>query len=157
MRPVAATLACGLLCGWLALNLTDGVAAGELLRVSGARVSPTVPGQTVGAFYMRLRSEQDAALVKIETDASPRAEMHQMTSVNDVMRMRRLEQVELPAGQTVEFAPGGRHVMLVDLRRPLKVGENVRITLTLRLKDGRMARETAVVPVLRKAAHGAEQ
>lgn len=37
MRPVAATVACGFLCGWLALNLTDGVAAGELLRVSGAR------------------------------------------------------------------------------------------------------------------------
>lgn len=142
---------------WLAMNISASVAAGDLLSVSGAWVSPTVPGQSVGAAYMRLRSEQDAALVNIETDASSRAEMHQMTSVNDVMRMRRLERVELPAGQTVEFVPGGRHVMLMDLRHPLKVGESVRITITLRLRDGRTVRESAVAPVLRKAAHGARQ
>ena len=154
MKSVAATLACGFLCGWLALNLTDGVAAGALLRVSGAWTSPTVPGQTVGAAYMRLRSEQDASLVKIETDASSAAEIHQMTTVNDVMRMRRLDQVALPAGQLVELSPGGRHVMLVDLRHPLKIGDSVRITLTLRLRDGSTARETVNAPVVRKAAHG---
>ncbi len=141
----------------LAMNISASIAAGDLLRVSGAWVSPTVPGQSVGAAYMRLRSDQDASLVKIETDASSSAEMHQMISVNDVMRMRRLEQVELPAGQTVEFAPGGRHVMLIDLRHPLRVDDNVRVTLTLRLKNGRMASETVIVPVLRKATHGAHQ
>lgn len=140
---------------WLAMNVSTVVAADHLLHVSGAWVSPTVQGQTVGGAYMRLRSEQDATLVNIETDASSRAEMHQMTNVNDVMRMRRLDQVELPAGQTVELAPGGRHVMLVDLRHPLKVGESVRITITLRLRDGRTVRESAVAPVLRKAAHAA--
>ncbi len=154
MRPIATTLACGFLCGWIALNVSEGIAAGDLLRVSGAWVSPTVPGQTVGALYMRLRSEQDAALVKVETDASSAAEIHHMTSVNDVMRMRRLDQVALPAGQLVELAPGGRHVMLVDLRHPLKIGDSVRIALTLRLRDGSAARETVDAPVARKAAHG---
>lgn len=154
MRPIATALACGFLCGWLALNVSEGIAAGELLRVSGAWVPPTVPGQTVGALYMRLRSEQDAALVMVETDASSAAEIHQMTTVNDVMRMRRLYQVALPAGQLVELAPGGRHVMLVDLRHPLKIGDNVRITLTLRLRDGSTARETVDAPVVRKAARG---
>lgn len=142
---------------WLAMNISASVAAGDLLRVSGAWVSPTVPGQSVGAAYMRLRSEQDAAVVKIETDASSAAEIHQMTAVNDVMRMRRLERVELPAKQTVEFAPGGRHVMLMDLRHPLRVGDSVRIILTLRLGNGRMVRESVVVLVLRKAAHDAHQ
>ncbi len=123
----------------------------------GAWVPATVPGQSVGAAYMRLRSVQDASLVKIETDASSGAEMHQMTAVNDVMRMRQLEQVELSAGRSESFVPDGRHVMLADLRCQLKVGENVRITPTLRFRDGRTARETVVVPVLRKAAHGAEQ
>lgn len=154
MKSVAATLARGFLCGWLALNMSEGIAADELFRVSGEWVSPTVPGQTVGAAYMRMRSEQDASLVKIETDASSAAEIHQMTTVNDVMRMRRLDQVALPAGQLVEFSPGGRHVMLVDLRHPLKIGESVRITLTLRLRDGSTARATVNAPVARKAAHG---
>lgn len=47
MRPIATTLACGFLWGGLALNVSEGIAAGDLLRVSGAWVSPTVPGQTV--------------------------------------------------------------------------------------------------------------
>lgn len=132
-------------------------AADELLRVSGAWASPTVPGQSVGAAYMELRSKRDADLVKIESDASLAAEIHEMTMTNDVMRMRRLERVELPADQTVELAPGRRHVMLVDLRRPLKVGDQVRLTLTLRLRDGRAASETIVVPVLDKAVHGTHQ
>jgi copper(I)-binding protein len=131
MRSIAKTLACGFLCGWLGLDLTDGAAA-----------------------YTRLRSEQDTALVKIETDASSAAEIHQMTAINDVMRMRRLDQVELPAGQLVELSPGGRHVMLVKLRHPLKIGDSVKITLTLRLREGSTVRETVNAPVVRKAAHG---
>ena len=157
MRPAAATFGCGFLCASLALSVTEGIAAGDMLRVSGAWASPTVPGQSVGAAYMRLRSEQDASLVKIETDVSSGAEIHQMTVVNDVMRMRRLEQVELPAGQTVDLAPRGQHVMLVDLRHPLQVGDRISVTLTLRLRNGRTARQTVVVPVLRKAVHGAHQ
>lgn len=154
MRSISVILERCILYGWLALGPAGGVAAGELLTVSGAWVAPTVPGQSVGAAYMQLRSEQDASLVKIETDASSRAEMHQMTSVNDVMRMRQLEQVELSAGRSESFAPGGRHVMLVDLRHPLNVGDNVRITLTFRLRDGSTAREIVDAPVVRKAAHG---
>ena len=130
-----------------------GAAEGERLRVSGAWVSPTVPGQAVGAAYMQLRSEHDATLLKIECDVSSTAEIHQMTMVNDVMRMRRLDKVALPAGQAVPFSPGGRHVMLVDLRHPLNVGDTVKLTLTLRLKDGRTVRETVVAPVARMAKH----
>lgn len=155
MRALAAILACGALCGLFALDMNKGATADELLRVSGAWVAPTVPGQSVGAAYMRLRSAQDAALVKIETNASSGAEIHQMTMVDDVMRMRRLDQVQLPAGRTVDLAPGGQHVMLLDLRHPLRVGDSVSITLTLRLQNGRTARESVVAPVLRKTAHGA--
>ena len=103
---------------------------------------------------MRLRSEQDAVLVKIGSDVSEAAEIHQMTTKYEVMRMRRVDKVELPAGQTVELAPGGRHAMLVDLRRPLKVGDTVKLTLTLRLKDGHTIRETVVAPVARVEKHG---
>ena len=131
-----------------------GAAGGALLSVSGAWVSPTVPGQAVGAAYMRLRSGQDATLVKIESDVSEAAEIHQMTTEYEVMRMRRVDQVELPAGQTVGLSPGGHHVMLVDLRHPLKVGDTVRLTLTLRLKDGRTVQETVMAPVARMARHG---
>lgn len=148
------TLARSLLCGWIALSMSKEIAADDLLRVTGAWVPPTVPGQAVGALYMRLRSAQDAVLVKVETDASSAAEMHQMTSVNDVMRMRQLDRVALPAGRLVELAPGGRHVMLVDLRQPLRIGDRVRITLTLRLRDGSAARKIVDAPVVQRTAQG---
>lgn len=154
MRPIATTLIRGLLFGWIAFSMSEGIAAGDLLRVTGAWVPPTAPGQSVGALYMQLRSEHDAALVKVETDASSAAEMHHMTFVNDVMRMRRLDQVALPAGQLVVLAPGGRHVMLVDLRQPLNIGDRVRVTLTFRLRDGSAAHRIVDAPVARRAAHG---
>jgi len=155
--PSAATVRRGLLCVWLALSISVAVVAGELVRVSGAWVPPTVPGQTVGAAYMHLRSPQDAALVKVEADVASAAEIHQMTTVNDVMRMRKLDQVELPAGRTVELSPGAMHLMLVDLRQPLKAGDSVKLRLTVRLADGRTVQETVVVPVVQKASHGSHR
>jgi len=155
--PRAAAFGRGVLSTCLTLGISAAVAAGEPLRVSGAWVPPTVPGQTVGAAYMQLRSAQDATLVKIEADVAAAAEIHQMTTVNDVMRMRKLDQVELPAGRNVELAPGARHLMLVDLRRPLKVGDSVKLKLTLRLGDGRTVGKTIVVPVARKPRHATHE
>ncbi len=158
--PQARAFARGLLTTWFALSVlgvSADVVAGETLRVSGAWVPPTVPGQTVGAAYMQLRSAQDAALVKVEADAAPTAEIHQMTTVNDVMLMRRLAQVNLPAGGTVELSPGATHVMLVDLRQPLKVGDSVKLRLTLRFADGRTVEESVLVPVVQRATHGSHR
>jgi hypothetical protein len=154
---VPVRVARALLSIWIALGISTGVAAGEQLHVSAAWVPPTVPGQSVGAVYMQLRSVQDAALVKVEADVASTAEIHQMTTVNDVMRMRRLAQVKLPAGRTVELSPGATHLMLVDLRQPLKVGDSVKLGLTLRFADGRTVEESVVVPVVQRATHGGHQ
>lgn len=124
-----------------ALSVLAGTArSDELLQVSDAWVTPSRPGQTVVGGYMRLRSAQDAALVQIDTDAAAKTEMHQMSMENDIMRMRRLDRLELPAGRTVDLAPGARHLMLFDVRRPLKAGDRVALTLTLRLADGQSVR-----------------
>ncbi len=157
-RPrVAATLGQRLLAAGFALSISAGAAAGDLLRVSGAWAPPTVPGQSVGAIYLQLRSAQEAALVRIETDAAATAEIHQMTMESDVMRMRRLDVLELPAGQAVELAPGAQHVMLVGLRHPVKAGDSVKLVLTVRLRNGGTVRETVVVPVVPKAGHGSHR
>ena len=152
--PVEASLGRSLLAAGLALSISAGAAAGELLSVSAAWVPPTVPGQTVGAAYLQLRSAQHATLVGVEADVASTAEIHQMTMEGDVMRMRRLDGVELPAGQSVGLVQGARHVMLVGLRHPLKVGDSVKLTLTLRLRNGATVRETVVAPVAQKAGQG---
>ena len=54
---------------------------------------------------------------------------------NGVMEMRQLESLELPAKQTVKLEPGGLHIMLLDLKRPLKPGDKVPLRLTLQRAD----------------------
>jgi hypothetical protein len=80
-----------------------------------------------------------------------------MSVENDIMRMRRLDRLELPAGRPVDLAPGTRHLMLVDVRRPLKVGDMVTLTLTLRLANGQSVRQNVIAPVAREQARGARQ
>ena len=95
----------------------------------------TPPGAKVGAGLMRLRNA--GAADRVVGAASPVAgsvEMHITVRDGDVMRMREVTSFEVPAGGSFELKPGGAHLMLVDLIRPLKKGEKV--PLTLRLEKG---------------------
>lgn len=113
---------------WL---LSAGSIARAGVEVSGAWARATMPGQKVAGVYMQLRSDVQARLVGVKTDAAKTAEVHQMSHEGGVMRMRRLESLDLPAGKTVTLAPGGYHLMLLDILRPLKAGERVSVTLVL--------------------------
>lgn len=84
-----------------------------------------------GAAYLTVRNggtEADA-LLRVETSAAEKAEIHEMKMEGTIMRMRSVERLALPAGETVTLAPGGLHIMLIGLKGPLKEGE----TLPLRL------------------------
>src|SRR5512132_4333375 len=74
---------------------------------------------------------------------APRAELHAHTSYGDVMRMRQVSLIDVPAGESVDLQPGGLHIMLIDLKEPLKQGETFPLTLTF-AKAGTM---TVQVPV----------
>jgi periplasmic copper chaperone A len=104
--------------------------AAAQVQVSGAWVRETLPGQAASVAYMRLRSAQRAAVVAVECPIGL-AELHQMRMDGDIMRMRPLKRLELPAGRTVEMGPNGAHVMLTRLRRPLAPGERVPLRLTV--------------------------
>lgn len=100
-----------------------------------AWVRATVPGQTVAAGYMKLRSSETAALVDVSTPAAAKSEIHEMSMQDGVMKMRRVTRVPLPADRTVEFKPGGYHLMLVNIPRPLKAGEKIPLTLVIEQAD----------------------
>src|SRR3546814_14695769 len=68
-------------------------------------------------------------LVAVETPVAGRAETHRTVRDGDVMRMEPAEIVEVPAGAQVEFAPGGLHIMLMDLTQPLNKGASFPLTL----------------------------
>jgi len=114
------------------------LAAAGLLVLPAAQAQVTVAdpwvrasvGQTSNtAAFMTLSSAQAARLVRAESPAAGRVEVHESTVVDGVMRMRRIEAVEVPAGTPVRLQPGGLHVMLLDLRRGLKEGDKVPLTL----------------------------
>jgi hypothetical protein len=101
------------------------------VKVENAWARATAPGQKTGSVYLDLTSASNAALVAAGSPLAERAELHSMSTEGGVMRMRALPRVELPAGQTVKLAPGGMHVMLVDLKQPLKAGDKVPLTLSV--------------------------
>lgn len=90
---------------------------------------------TTGAF-MQLTAATDSRLVAAASPVAGTVEIHEMRMEGDVMRMRAITGLDLPAGQTVELRPGGYHVMLMGLKKPLNVGETVPITLTVEARDG---------------------
>jgi hypothetical protein len=75
-----------------------------------------------------------------------------MTMENNVMKMRAIPGLALPAGKAVELKPGGYHVMLMDLKRELKDGEQVPITLVVEGKDGKLESIQVTAPVKPLAA-----
>lgn len=104
---------------------------------------PTAPRQSVGAAYMRLRSPGGDRLLGGSSPAAGRVEVHEMRMDGDVMRMREREALDLPAGEVVTLAPGGLHVMLIDLAAPLAAGQ--RVPLLLRFERGGEQRVEVVV------------
>lgn len=125
-------------------------AASPDVSLSHAWARATVPGQPAGAAYLDIRSATAAAVVEIRSDAAGIIEMHTTSHDRDVMRMRRVEQLLLPAGKTVSLGPGGTHVMLMDLRGPLRDGESIVLDLIIESPDGRRRTVRAMVPVRSK-------
>src|SRR3989441_12376110 len=109
---------------------TDDVA------VTDAWARATVPGQPVGAAYLNLTSARGATLTRISSDTAGTVQMHAMSEEGGVMRMRELERLELPAGQTVRLAPAGTHLMLLQMKKPLRAGESIALEVTLVDKAG---------------------
>ncbi|GEM_PF-362014 len=103
------------------------------LQVTGAWARPSIEGNDLSAAYFRVSNFGETAdtLVTVQTDAAQMVELHTMMMDGDVMRMRPLEDgIAVASGETVILKPGGLHVMLMGLTRPLNMGDNILLTLT---------------------------
>lgn len=89
------------------------------VKVEDAWVRATVPNQHATGVFMRLTSPEAGRLIAVESDAAKHVEVHEMAMQDDVMKMRQVPAIALPAGQPVELKPGGYHVMLIDLARQI--------------------------------------
>ena len=131
----------------LAGLLWMGVALAQPVHVEGAWARATVPGQAVGGVYMTLTAAQDQWLLGGTSPAAGHVEVHEMAMQDNVMRMRAIESLHLPAGAPTTLKPGGLHLMLVDLKAPLAAGSNVALTLRLRDAQGRESSVPLEIPV----------
>ena len=101
---------------------------------------PARRGQDSAAVYLRIVSQQAARVVAVTSPLAGTAEIHSMTHDNGIMKMRALEALPLPARQEVELRSGGTHLMLQDLKRPLKAGSKVPLVFTIQFVDGQKER-----------------
>ena len=132
------------------------------VQVHEAWARATVASQSATGAFMNLTAPTARRLVEVRTPAAGVAEVHEMKLEGDVMRMRALGALPLPAGQTVELKPGGYHVMLMDLKAPVKAGDAVPLTLVFEGVNGQrhtqevkaVARALAVAPAGAAAGHG---
>jgi periplasmic copper chaperone A len=122
---LAAAVVCGLVAP-LAL-------AGDAISVTDPYARAVPPGQPNSAVFMQIRNDgaDDRALLFAASAVSEVVELHTHRMEDGMMKMRRVDQVALPAGETVTLAPGGLHVMLIGLKRQLQPGDDVPLTLTL--------------------------
>jgi copper(I)-binding protein len=127
--------------GALALSVSSSVLAHDW-RIGEVRVVhpvalATVPGQKNGAIYLTLenRGREPARLVRASVPVAERVEFHSSSTIDNVMRMREIDTIDIKPGGNVKLRPGdGIHLMLVDLRKPLADGD--RFPLTVEFANG---------------------
>lgn len=130
---------------------------GQLAQIDGAWIRSAVAGQQGTGAFMRITARQSMQLVGVSTPAAGTAEVHEMKMDGEIMRMRAVTRLELPAGKAVELKPGGYHLMLMDLKQPLKPGTVVPLTLIFRDGHGAERKQDLSVPVVTQAPNGAHK
>lgn len=100
-------------------------------------VRATVTQQKATGMFAQIISSSDARLVEAKSAVAGVVEIHEMAMDNNVMKMRQIPGLALPAGKTVDLKPGGYHVMLMDLKGQVKEGDVVPVTLVFEGKDGK--------------------
>ncbi len=133
MKSITRMLACiALLAGLsVAPARADEVKAGDLV-ITQAWSRATPGGATIGGGYLTIenRGSTPDRLIGGSADVAGKVEVHEMTMNNGVMTMRPLEKgLTIEPGKTVKLAPGGYHLMMFDLKSPLKQGEQLPVTL----------------------------
>jgi hypothetical protein len=147
----------GFFAGLLAVLTTPVWAADATIEISQAWARATASGAKVGGAYVTIvnHGSEDDRLTAAASPIAAKVALHTTQEENGVMKMRPLTEVPVKAGATVTFQPGGMHIMLVDLTRPLKVGETFPLTLSFD-KAGSVPATVTVVKADAKAGDAAK-
>jgi periplasmic copper chaperone A len=117
------------------------------VAVKDAWIRTTVPGQKGTGAFMSITAKSDLRLVGASSAAAGVTEVHEMKMNGDVMQMRAVSGLDLPAGKAVALQPGGFHVMLLDLKAALPKDATVPLTLLFKDAKGVESKVELMVPV----------
>ena len=121
------------------------------IAVNGAYTRATVPGQAAAGGFMKITSSGAAdQLISASSTVSDDVQLHTMTMDGNVMRMREVKQIDVPANGAVELKPGGLHIMFMNIKAPLKAGE----TVPVKLKFAKSGEVEVKMPVNAPGSHG---
>jgi copper(I)-binding protein len=136
----------------LLFSLVTGVLQAEVL-VTDATVRLLPPGVPNTAAYFSIQNSSDTIKVLVGASANfaSKAEIHNHIMVNDMMSMQQQSEVVILPGESVQFSPGGLHIMLFGLKKPLQEGQSV--FFSLQTKEGESISITAKVARPKPSAH----
>ena len=114
------------------LSLAANARANGIVVTGAYSRASSGPGARTGALYLTIRNEGTApdALLSVSTDAAAGAMIHETAVENGVATMRHVEKLDIAPGEEASFAPGGMHIMLMGLKKPLRRGDRISATLT---------------------------
>lgn len=138
----------------LALTGLSAAAQTAGVKVDGAWARATVQGQKASGAFMSLTAKEATQLVGVSSPVAGVAEVHEMKMDGDIMRMRAVPAVDLPAGKKVDLKSGGYHIMLMDLKAPLAKDSSVPVTLLFKDAKGVESKVELKVPVSTTAPGG---
>ncbi len=131
----------------LAFTLVGASAQAQTVEIKDAWIRATAQGQQGTGAFMQITAKNGAKLLGVSSPMAGVAEVHEMKMDGDVMKMRAVPVLDLPAGKTVQLKPGGYHVMLMDLKQPMPKGSTVPLTLRFQDTKGVESRVDISVPV----------
>lgn len=115
----------------IAVALNSAQIDGDRIAIKDAWIQEGPPSQKITAGFMVIENHGSAeiALLSASTDVAGVVELHKMELDDGMMRMKRVDSINVPAGGMVELKPGGFHLMVIDLKKELKEGDDVKVTL----------------------------
>lgn len=133
-----------ILCVGLLAILFAAPAYADDVKVTNAWARATAPGQDTASIQLTITSKKDATLIGVASGSAQSGEIHTMVMEGDVMKMRAIESLPLPAKQPVMLGADGNHLMLIGLKNPLKAGRKLPFAITVKFADGK----TSVIRIL---------
>jgi copper(I)-binding protein len=138
------------ICAAPSLSVAQDAKVGNI-AVNGAYTRATVPGQAAAGGFMKITSNGAAdQLISATSPVSDDVQLHTMIMDGNVMRMREVKQIDVPAKGVVELKPGGLHIMFMNIKAPLKAGEAVPV----KLKFAKAGEVEVKMPVNAPGGHG---